>query len=612
MTFMEMARPLPLAQVRLLAGELKRRYDLNRAYVMSLTKENLLQNYLLEAGLHPHRGIFRATSHGDPDAGDGWHWGWESPTCQLRGHFLGHWLSAAARMFASTGDAEAKAKADAIVDGLARCQERNGGEWVGSIPEKYFDWIAQGHRVWAPHYTIHKTLMGLIDMVKFANNQQALEILVKQARWFTRWTEQFSREEMDDLLDVETGGMLEAWSDLYGLTGDPEHRELMRRYDRPRLFERLLAGEDPLTNRHANTTIPEAHGAARAYEVTGEARYREIAEAYWRCAVTDRGYFATGGQTNGEIWTPPFEFAARLGDKTQEHCTVYNMMRLADYLYRWTGDVEFADYIERNLYNGILAQQNPETGMVAYFLPLEPGARKIWGSATNDFWCCHGSLVQAHTFHNAYVYYQDDEGLLVNQYVPTELSWVRGDVPITVRQTFDTEAALPGAMTDDGSVHRPGHWAVEFAVSAEQPVKFTLKLRLPWWLAGEARIWVNGERLSVAAGPSEYATFHRTWREDTVRIELPKALTTCPLPDDPARTAFLDGPVVLAGLCDEERALIGDPDDPNTILAPHNEREWVVWRHGYRTVNQDRNILFKPLYEVVDERYTVYFPVKRK
>ena len=100
---------------------------------------------------------------------------------------------------------------------------------------------------------------------------------------------------------------------------------------------------------HANTTIPEAHGAARAWEVTGDTRWRRIVEAYWRCAVTDRGYFCTGGQTCGEIWTPPFQQAAHLGDKNQEHCTVYNMMRLADYLLRWTGDVTYADYWERNL-----------------------------------------------------------------------------------------------------------------------------------------------------------------------------------------------------------------------------------------------------------------------
>jgi uncharacterized protein len=608
MLIAETARLFPLEQVQLREGELKRRYDMNRSYVMSLTNRNLLQNYLLEAGLL--QGIFRATSHGDPGSGDDWHWGWESPECQLRGHFLGHWLSAAARMVASTGDVEVKAKADTVVAELARCQERNGGEWVGSIPEKYLDLIARGHRVWAPHYTVHKTLMGLIDMVKFANSEQALDILKKQARWFTRWTEQFSREQMDDLLDVETGGMLEAWADLYGITGDPEHLELMRRYERPRLFDRLLAGEDPLTNRHANTTIPEAHGAARAYEVTGDERYRRIAEAYWESAVTDRGYFCTGGQTNGEIWTTPFEFASRLGDKTQEHCVVYNMMRLADYLYRWSGDVRYADYIERNLYNGILAQQHPETGMIAYFLALEPGAWKAWGSPTNDFWCCHGSLVQAPTFHNTYVYYEGDEGLFVNQYIPTELRWSRDGVPVVVRQSYDTEASLPGPQTPDGQVRRPNRWSVELSVSAEQPLSFVLNLRLPWWLADKARIWINGEPVAVSGGPSSYERIERTWHQDTIRIELPKALTTCPLPDEPGRMAFMEGPVVLAGLCDEERVLVGDPDDPTTFLAPRNEREFAVWQNGYRTINQERNLQFKPLYEVVDERYTIYFPVK--
>ena len=608
MAIAETARSFPLDQVQLLRGEPKRRYDLNRTYVMSLTNRSLLQNFYLEAGLLS--GILRATSHGGPGVGDDWHWGWESPTCQLRGHFLGHWLSAAARMYATTGDIEAKAKADTIVAELARCQERNGGEWVFSIPEKYYDWIAQGHRVWAPQYTVHKTLMGLVDMAKFAGSEQAVEILERAAKWFTRWTGQFSREELDDILDVETGAMLEAWADLYGITGDPEHLELMRRYDRPRLFERLLAGEDPLTNRHANTTIPEAHGAARAYEVTGDERYRRIVEAYWTCAVTDRGMFCTGGQTNGEIWTPPFEFGTRLSSMTQEHCTVYNMMRLADFLFRWTGDVQYADYIERNLYNGILAQQNPKTGMIAYFLPLEPGAHKLWGSPTNDFWCCHGSLVQAPTFHNAYTYYEGDAGLSVCQYTPSALQWSRDGVPISIEQRFDTQSSDHRPATGDGLLHRPDAWVVEISVKTERPVDFSLDLRMPWWLAGRASISVNGEPVNVPGTPSQFDTVTRTWHQDTVRVELPKSLWTCPLPDEPDRVAFMDGPIVLAGLCDEERTLTGDVDNPASMLSLDNERVFSFWRSDYRTINQDRGLRFKPLHEIVDESYTVYFPVK--
>jgi DUF1680 family protein len=233
--------------------------------------------------------------------------------------------------------------------------------------------------------------------------------------------------------------MLEVWANLFGLTGQQEHLELMQRYDRPRLFEPLLAAEDVLTNRHANTTVPEAQGAARAWEVTGEARWRQIAEAYWRSAYTERGTYCTGGQTNFEGWSPPFELSARLGDKTQEHCTVYNMMRLAEYLLRWTGDVSYADYWERNLYNGTWAHQNSSTGMVTFYLPLRAGGTKRWGTPTEDFWCCHGTLVQAHTNYANSVYYEDGEGLVMTQRIPSELSWERTGAPVRVTLTPDRQ-----------------------------------------------------------------------------------------------------------------------------------------------------------------------------
>ncbi len=587
----EKFRAFSLGHVKLLPGLFRRRFELNRAYLMSLRNENLLQNFYQEAGLwnprqHP----------------DGIHWGWESPTCQLRGHFLGHWLSAAARIYAGTGDMEVKAKADRIVSELGRCQQENGGEWAGSIPEKYLDWIARGKRVWAPHYTLHKTLMGLIEMYNLAGNEQALDILVKWARWFHRWTSQFTRQQMDDILDVETGGMLEVWADLYAITGREEHLDLIHRYDRPRLFERLLRGEDVLTNMHANTTIPEVHGAARAWEVTGEKRWRDIVEAYWRQAVTERGFYCTGGQTCGEIWTPPGELSARLGDKNQEHCVVYNMMRLARYLLRWTGDVTYADYWERNLYNGILAQQHPETGMVAYFLPLQAGGVKRWGTPTDDFWCCHGTLAQAHaSCYTESVYFEDAEGLVVCQYIPTKLAWRRSGIAVKVTQTWDMLI---------GETRRPLRLACDLAIACEQPVEFTMKLRLPWWLHGEPMIEVNGIPESAQAAPSSFVSLHRTWKQDRVHLKLPKGLTTCPLPDMPDTVAFMDGPVVLAGLCDEERTLVGDKDRPETMLVPDNEREWNYWMHTYRVINQERGLRFIPLYEIRDEKYTVYFPVR--
>ncbi len=595
---MKQFTPLPLKNVRLLPGMFESRYELNRKYLLSLRSENLLQNHYLEAGLW-----------NPPGKPESIHWGWESPTCQVHGQFLGHWLSAGGRIAAATQDPEVKGKADWLVAELGRCQRENGGEWVFSIPEKYLDWAARGKKVWAPQYVVHKTLMGLVDMYVHGGNLQALEILENAAHWFHRWSGKFTRIEFDRVLDVETGGMLEAWADLYGITGRQEHLDLVYRYDRPQLFNRLLEGEDPLTNRHANTTIPEAHGAARAYEVTGDMRWRQVVEAYWRCAVDTRGHFCTGGQTEDEIWTPPFSWSARLSETNQEHCTVYNLTRLADYLLHWTGEARFADYMERNLYNGILAQQHPVTGMVIYYLPLRAGSQKKWGTPTDDFWCCHGTLVQAHTTHTAYTYYQHADGLAVCQYIPSEAVWEQQGVPVVVRQDFVHEFSPYQPGQPDASSHRPNAWQVDLTVRCQQPVEFTLLLRLPWWLSGPARICVNGEDVEVPTSPAGFFQLARAWHSDTIRLELPKTLTTCPIPDRPELVAFLDGPVVLAGLCDEERLLFGDSSRPETLLIPDQECLAYSWRSGYRTVGQERGLQFIPLYEVCDECYAVYFPV---
>lgn len=607
-------QPPPLGQVQLLPGLFQQRFALNRNYVASLQPDNLLQNFHLEAGLG--YGQLRNTTHGTPSHGDERHWGWESPTCQVRGHFLGHWLSAAARISAATGDGELQLRATHVARELQRCQERNGGEWAAPIPEKYLHWLAKGQSTWAPQYVLHKVLMGLHDMHVYGGSAMALDVADRFGDWFHRWTRDFSRRHMDDILDVETGGMLEAWADLYGATGAKKYADLIERYTRSRLFDPLLDGRDVLTNMHANTTIPEAHGAARCYEVTGDERWRRIVEAYWRWAVTERGTFCTGSQTTGEIWTPPFEFAARRGDKNQEHCVVYNMIRLADYLYRWTGDAQYLDYIERNLYNGVLAQQHPGTGQIAYFLPLEAGARKVWGSPTYDFWCCHGSLVQAHTLYHSLTYTLTADGITVAQYIPSELKAEAGGTPVTVRLTDDS---VPGAADANaaraGYRHRPDFWQVALAVTCAKPAEFALRLRLPAWLAGPARLWINDKPVAQADAQREpgFLVLRRRWDKDLLRLELPKRVSVSPIPDEPRTVAFMDGPVVLAGLCGTESTLTWEGrGGPESLLVPDNERQWGTWLRAWRTRGQAQSVRFKPLFEVTDEPYTVYFPTRRR
>ncbi|WP_261305050.1 glycoside hydrolase family 127 protein [Paenibacillus andongensis] len=622
-------REYSYGQIRLAEGPLKARFELNKQYVMSLTNQNLLRNFYLEAGLWSYSGNGGTTSASttSKDGPEHWHWGWESPTCELRGHMMGHWLSAAARIYAQTKDPMVKAKADTIVQELARCQEANGGEWLAAFPESYMHRIVQGKWVWAPHYTVHKLLMGLYEMYKIAGNDQALKIMDKMASWFYRWTERFTRDQMDDLLDMETGGMLEVWADLYGLTQAVEHRELIYRYDRRRFFDTLLAGKDVLTNKHANTQIPEILGAARAWEVTGDERFRHIVEAFWQCAVTQRGYVCTGAGDDAELWMPPGQIAERLG-VGQEHCCNYNMMRLAQVLLRWTGDPIYADYWERRFINGVLAHQNGETGMISYFLGVGAGSKKTWGSPTQHFWCCHGTLIQANAAYETPIYSEDEEGIIVNQWIPSKLEteWEGTRTSLSLTQNgqnglyplngWSVEGMTAITRVDIPSipVHRPDHFVYDLTVTCEQPTELTIKLRLPWWLAGEPVILVNGTPHSGTFKPSSYCEISGKWSNgDTIHVEFPKRLRVEPLPGQSGTVAFLDGPIVLAGLSQEERRLYGNLEDPESMLIPDRERNHSWWNPGYyRTKDQERGIRFIPLYEVKDEMYSVYFPVERR
>lgn len=596
--------------VRLSKGIFDRRRRLNREYLLSLTVPNLLQNFWIEAGIGTQAWHLRVAEAPNAEDGRDRHWGWETPGSQLRGHFLGHWMSAAAREVSVTGDPALAAQLSEVVGELARCQRENGGEWVWAISPRYLDRLSSGREIWAPQYAMHKTLMGLVDVYRDVHDELALAIAEGASAWLDRWSEGFDREHFDDILDVETGGMLEVWADLLEITGNDRYRRLLDRYWRGRLFDRLIDGIDVLTNMHANTTIPEVLGAARAWEVTGEDRWRAVVEAYWRSAVTERGTFCTGGQTSGEIWTPPYEFAARRGEKTQEHCAVYNMIRLADVLFRWTGEVDYLDYIERNLYNGILAQQHPTTGMVAYFLPLEGGATKNWGTPTDDFWCCHGTLVQAHTRHSSLAYYQaEDDALVVAQFIPSRVQVDANGRSVTVTTELRDTVVRAGPDANAGqagSRHRPLSWGVVMTVESEAEVPLTMRIRIPAWVSAPATLDVGEHRTLAGAG---FETVVHRGGVTRIELTLPTGLTAVGIPDEPSTVAFLDGPIVLAGLVDREVALVGDPSSAHSLLAPDNERQWSEWLRGYRTTGQRQNVRFTPLHEITDESFSIYFPI---
>lgn len=600
-----MLKPAEKGSVKILPGVFRERMDVNRQYLLELDTNCLLQNFYLEAGI-----ILPGLQVVDNPETANLHWGWEAPTCQLRGHFLGHWISAAAKLIAADGEPELRVKLDKIVSELARCQELNGGEWVGSIPEKYFTRLIKNQYIWSPQYVMHKTIVGLSDAYIYAGNTQALDILSHLSDWYITWTEKAAETNPHAVYAGEEAGMLEVWAQLYQLTKDEKYLTLAKRYADAGLFRKLKEGKDSLTNCHANASIPFTHGAAKMYEITGDSDWLEVIKLFWKAAVTDRGMFSTTGMNAGEFWVPPHMQGHFLGSSDQEFCTVYNMVRTASYLLKYTGEAQYADYIERALYNGFLAQQNAQTGMPAYFLPLGAGSRKKWGTKTRDFWCCHGTMVQAQTLYPELVWFTDGDKITAAQYIPSEFTAEMNGANVTVSQTTGMKYYNDQAFFDEKDDGQMSRWLLKFSVKCDKPVRFTLSLRVPEWAKGVV-LEVNGKN-TAAPVKDGWLDITADWQNDSVQVFFPSELRAETLPDMPELMSVVDGPIVLAGITGSDCGING-ADKLNEQFMPQREHTYGTfpWRqNSWRTRNQPQSVMFRPLYEVTDEEYTVYFTKK--
>lgn len=600
-----MLKPAEKGSVKILPGVFRERMDVNRQYLLELDVNCLLQNFYLEAGI-----ILPGLQVVDNPETANLHWGWEAPTCQLRGHFLGHWISAAAKLIAADGEPELRVKLDNIVSELARCQELNGGEWVGSIPEKYFTRLIKNQYIWSPQYVMHKTIVGLSDAYIYAGNTQALDILSHLSDWYITWTEKAAETNPHAVYAGEEAGMLEVWAQLYQLTKDEKYLTLAKRYADAGLFRKLKEGKDSLTNCHANASIPFTHGAAKMYEITGDSDWLEVIKLFWKAAVTDRGMFSTTGMNAGEFWVPPHMQGHFLGSNDQEFCTVYNMVRTASYLLKYTGEAQYADYIERALYNGFLAQQNAQTGMPTYFLPLGAGSYKKWGTKTHDFWCCHGTMVQAQTLYPELVWFTDGDKITAAQYIPSEFTAEMNGANVTVSQTTGMKYYNDQAFFDEKDDGQMSRWLLKFSVKCDKPARFTLSLRVPEWAKG-VELEVNGKN-TAAPVKDGWLDITADWQNDSVQVFFPSELRAETLPDMPELMAVVDGPIVLAGITGSDCGITG-ADKLNEQFMPQMEHTYGTfpWRqNSWRTRNQPQSVMFRPLYEVTDEEYTVYFTKK--
>ena len=568
-------------RVTLLPGPLKDAFERNRRYLHSLTPDRYLWTFRKTADLPT------------PEEPYG---GWEAPKGELRGHSIGHYLSACARVIAQDGDPVLKASADYTVAELAKCQAKHAGGYLSAYPEEFFDRLEARKKVWAPYYTVHKIMLGLWEMYAYTGNGQALDVLRKMADYFKGRCDAFDNAHMQRVLDTEFGGMQEVLLNLYASTGEQKYFDFARRFEHRSFVDPLREGKDNLAGRHANTHIPKIAGEARAYELTAEAAYRKTVEFFWDRVATTRSY-ATGGSNRGEHWGKSDELAGTLGAHNQEFCTSYNWQKICRYLLRWTGDARFADMLERSFYNGILVSQHPETGMLIYFLPLGTGFRKSHGSPLATFTCCYGTGIQAYASLADDVYFHAKGALYVNLYTPSAVLWDGPGGAVRVSQ----ETTYP-----DG-----GH--VRVKVAPAKPAEFTLVLRIPWWVTQAVGVTINGKPYAGAgkAKPGSWLPIARQWNDgDVVELALPMTLHTEPINDDPALAAVMYGPLVMAGLLDETAP---KPDEPTPVFTGNlnDPAAWIAMTAAkpvtFRTRGQPADTTFIPIHRVVDESYGVYW-----
>jgi len=595
------ARPFQITDVTLLEGPFKDATELNKKYILNYEPDRLLSSFRLEAGLEP-----KAEAYG----------GWESPTLSsdgiggqsLAGHTLGHYMSACALMYNTSGEKEFLDRVNYIVDELETCQNADGQGYIGAVKnsKKIFkEQIAKGeidaqpfalNGLWAPFYIHHKIMAGLRDAYHLCGNEKALVVEKRFADWIDSIVSDLNEEQVQKMLLTEYGGLNETLFDLYSDLGNEKYLRLAELFYDNKVLDPLSEGIDDLDKKHGNTQIPKLIGLARKYELTGSEQARGQASFFWNRVVKHHSY-VTGGHGNHEYLGPPDMLSNRLSYETTETCNVHNMLKLSRHLFKWNASAEVADFYERALFNQILSSQHPIDGRVIYNLSLEMGHFKMFEDP-NGFTCCIGTGMENHSKYAANIYFHNSDVLYVSQFIASELNWKEKGV--TVKQ----------------STLYPEEQGTRFEIETEKSTEFTLKIRHPYWLsAGELKVFVNGKKVSVKQDPESFYDISRTWNTgDIVKVEMPFSLRLESMPDNSNRVAVMFGPIVLA-------ADLGEIENPNAndasfvpviISETRNPEKWLVPVSGnvntFKSVGvgRPRDVVFRPFYGIYDRRYSVY------
>jgi DUF1680 family protein len=529
--------------------------------------------------------------------------GWDNQTTRLRGHASGHYLSAIAQAYASTTYDEALranflGKMNYLIDTLYELSrksgkpEKEGGPFVadptavppgpgrtgydsnlraGAIRTDYWNWGVgfisayppdqfimlekgatygtQDTQIWAPYYTLHKILAGLLDSYEVAGNKKALEIARGMGAWAQARLKALPPETRVSMwnryIAGEYGGMNEVMARLFRLTGDRRFLECAKLFDNTNLFfgnashdHGLARNVDTIRGKHANQHIPQITGALETFRMTREMPYYLIASNFWE--IVNHSYmYSIGGvagartPNNAECFTAQPDTLWENGFANggqNETCATYNLLKLDRQLFMFDQTAKYMDHYEQALYNHILASVAEEDAGNTYHVPLNPGAQKRFGNAgMNGFTCCNGTALESNTKLQDSIYFRsaDNRALYVNLFVPSTLSW--SERKVTVQQITD----FPNSDTTRLVVKGSGD--------------FDIKVRVPRWATRGFFVKINGRDRSVKAVPGTYVSLGRSWRDkDAIDLRMPLHFYLQPVADQPNVASLFYGPILLA------------------------------------------------------------------
>lgn len=600
------AKPFALSQVTLDQSVFTRAQQQMLNLAREYPADRILAVFRTNAGIDTKGarppGGWEGPGHADEEAwGPGDYPGKNAPRANLlRGHFGGHFLSMMALAYAGTGDQDFKTKIDYLVDALGECQDALAatgryshpgflaayGEWQFSALEDY----ALYGEIWAPYYTAHKIMAGLLECYRLAGSAKALEIVAAMGKWIHSRLRDCTPDQLERMWSIyiagEYGGMNEVMVDLYAITKDNDFLDCARFFDLNSLVDACAAGEDILDGKHANQHIPQFSGYAKLFDYTGETRYRDAVTNFWGMIVPGRMY-AHGGTGEGELWGPANTVAGDIGGRNSECCAAYNMLKVSRLLFFQEPDARYMDYYERTVLNHILGSRrnvdsdtSPE---VLYMYPVHPGAMREYNNVGT---CCGGTGLENHLKYQDSVYFQsaDQTELYVNLYVASTLDWSENGFRVVQRTAFPQEGSSEISIDGTGQLK--------------------VRLRAPSWAENGFTVSVNGSALDTQATPGTYLLIDRVWSPgDVISIDMPLSVHAEPAIDDPTIQSLRHGPVTLLAVNDSAKyqkfslysGMSLDKGLENVIVPAGQNRFWMGSQE------------FEPAYSGAHTKYHMYF-----